>query len=100
MRERFIQRRSVSWSIIFGCWTLYGIFFASQVTVQQLYMGRPVTWWNNFAAWLICGYLWAVLTPLILYLSRRFPIERRGWLQRTVFHLTCSLIVSAVVLGF
>lgn len=99
MQERFIQRRWVSWSVIFACWTLYGIFFALQVTVQQVYMGRPVTWWNNFAAWLICGYVWAILTPPILYLSRRFPIERRRWPKRTLFHFACSLTVSAIMLG-
>lgn len=99
MQERFIQRRWVSWSVTFACWTLYGIFFASQVTVQQVYMGRPVTWRNNFASWLICGYLWAILTPPILYLSRRFPIERRNWPKATLFHFVCSLIVSAILLA-
>ncbi|HEY0319526.1 MAG TPA: histidine kinase [Pyrinomonadaceae bacterium] len=99
MRERFIQRRWVSWSVIFACWTLYGIFFASQVTVQQAYMGRAVTWRNNFAAWLVCGYLWAMLTPLILYLSRRFPIKRQTWLRGALFHFASSLVVAAFLLG-
>jgi sensor histidine kinase YesM len=99
MQERFIERRLVSWGVLFACWTLYGIFFASQVTVQQAYMGRPITWANNFAAWLICGYLWAALTPLILYLSRRFPITRRNYLRIAPFHLACSLVVVAFLLG-
>lgn len=99
MQERFIQRRWVSWSVIFACWTLYGIFFASQVSVQQLYMGRTVTWRNNFAAWLVCGYLWAILTPPVLYLSRRFPIARRNWLKGVLFHFISSLIVSMILLG-
>jgi two-component system LytT family sensor kinase len=99
MQERFIQRRWVSWGVIFACWTLYGIFFASQVTVQQAYMGRPITWANNFAAWLICGYLWAGLTPPILYLSRRFPITRRNYFRGALFHFACSLIAAALLLG-
>jgi two-component system LytT family sensor kinase len=99
MQERFIQRRWVSWSVIFACWTLYGIFFASQVTLQQAYMGRAVTWRNNFAAWLVCGYLWAMLTAPILYLSRRFPIKRRHWLRGALFHFICSLIAAAILLG-
>ncbi|MBD0370493.1 MAG: histidine kinase [Pyrinomonadaceae bacterium] len=99
MRERFIQRRLVSWSVIFACWTLYGIFFASQVTLHQVFMGYPVTWRDNFAAWLLCGYLWAMLTPPILYLSRRYPIERRNWPRRTFLHLACSLVAVALLLG-
>ena len=85
--------------MLFACWTLYGIFFAAQATIQQSYMGRPVTWWNNFAAWLICGYLWAALTPLILYLSRRFPIERRNWPKTAFLHFTSSIILVAILLG-
>jgi two-component system, LytTR family, sensor kinase len=99
MQERFIQRRWVSWGVLFACWTLYGVFFAAQATVQQVYMGRAVTWSNNFAAWLICGYLWAALTPPILYLSRRFPIERRNWPRRALFHFACSLVMVAILLG-
>lgn len=99
MRERFIQRRLVSWSVIFGCWTLYGLFFGSQQTVQQAFMGRAVSWWNNYAAWLICGYLWALLTPAILYLSRRFTIERRNWPRKVALHFAASLCFAALLLG-
>jgi two-component system LytT family sensor kinase len=99
MRERFIQRRWVSWGVIFACWTLYGIFFASQVTVQQVYMGRPITWGNNFASWLICGYLWAALTPPILYLSRRFPITRRNYCRGALLHFACSLVAATLLIG-
>jgi two-component system, LytTR family, sensor kinase len=99
MQERFIERRWVSWGVLLACWTLYGLFFASQATLQQSYMGRAVTWRNNFASWLTCGYLWAALTPPILYLSRRFPIRRRHWARSALLHFGCSLLAAALLLG-
>jgi hypothetical protein len=32
-------------------------------------------------------YLWALLMPGILWLGRRFPIERRNWVRRVALHL-------------
>jgi two-component system LytT family sensor kinase len=93
------RQRPIVWIVIFGGWTFYGLYFASQAILQQAYQGRPITWRYNLAIWLICGYVWAALTPIILYLSRRFPIERRNWPRKIIRHLFFSAVTSLVLIG-
>jgi sensor histidine kinase YesM len=44
-------------------------------------------------------YLCAALTPAILWLGRRFPLERRVWLRRMLLHLAMSVVFSIVHLA-
>lgn len=47
---------------------------------------------------MLCAYIWAALTPLILYLSRRFRIER-GRFRNLLIHLVASLGFSFIQLA-
>ncbi|HEX8071100.1 MAG TPA: histidine kinase [Pyrinomonadaceae bacterium] len=49
--------------------------------------------------WLICAYLWALLTPSIIRLARRCPIERGQYLRSTALHLFASALFSAFQLA-
>jgi sensor histidine kinase YesM len=95
------QRRWVKWGLILGCWTLFGLFFTSQEYIRQTYYGRPFEWRSMLAVWLGSAYLWAALTPFILYLTRRFPIEKGRWLRGILAHLLLGVIFSLIeLLGF
>src|ERR1043165_5658010 len=61
---------------ILGAWTLFALFFSTQVYLNIIYHGRSQPFANVLIPWLTCGYLWAALTPLTLWLSRTRP--RRG----------------------
>ena len=91
-------RQGTKWGLLLGSWTLFGLFFASQVLVNRAYRGRPLNFWHTLSVWLICAYLWAGLTPLILYFSRRFRVER-GRLRNLLVHLVASLGFSLIQLG-
>ena len=97
--EALVQRRWVRWGLIFVCWTMYGLFFASQEIEQQFYNQRPVLWKQSLAIWLVCGYVWAVLTPAILYLSERFRIEVGNWARGVLIHLPASIVFSLLQMG-
>jgi two-component system LytT family sensor kinase len=97
--EVIVQRRWVRWSLIFLCWTLYGLFFASQEIAQQFYNQRPILWKRSLATWLVCGYVWAILTPPILYLSERFRIEVENWARGVLVHLPASVLFSLLQLA-
>jgi sensor histidine kinase YesM len=84
--------------LLFACWTVFGLFFASQVLINQVYRGRPVKLMETLSTWLICAYIWAILTPLILDLVRRFRVEI-GHLRNLLVHLLASLIFSLIQLG-
>ncbi len=80
-------------------WTLFGLFFASEVIIIRAYEGRPMKLGETLAAWMICACVWLGLTPLMLYLARRFPLERRRWLKNTLVHFAASVVFSLFQLG-
>ena len=74
-----IPRRSLVslFATVFGLWTAVGFFFASQLYVLwPVTLGRSITFTQALAINLPFYYLWSLLTPLILWLARRFPLER------------------------
>jgi sensor histidine kinase YesM len=92
------RRRLVTWGLIFACWTLYGLFFGSQSIAQQAYWGEPVMWKRTLLSWLVCGYVWAILTPPVLYLSERFRLDRRNWVRAVLIHLPASILFALLLL--
>src|SRR5437870_30232 len=63
---RLLARRSVRLVLIWGVWTLVGLFFTGQVLVYGVYMEkRPPLSYVMFMQISIC-YLWALTTPLVL----------------------------------
>src|SRR6185295_14964330 len=89
------QRPLVRLGLIFLAWTLVGLFFASQVLFNSIYMEKRLpTNYVFFMQMSIC-YLWALTTPLVWWLARRFRIDRDKWLKRTLFHV----IVGTLLVG-
>jgi hypothetical protein len=75
-------------------WLAVGLITATQVVVGMAALGRQLNWASLFfttaAAWLF----WAVATPVILSLSRRFPLLRaRDW-RNLPIHLAAALGLS------
>src|SRR5215471_13072224 len=87
-----------SWWIAF-VWVTDGLITAAQVVGGMAALGRQHDWTAVFlttaAAWLI----WAAATPLILALSRRFPLtgagRRRRW-RNVAVHLVAALGISVL----
>ncbi len=87
------------WLAIIGGWTLFGVFFSCQIYLQFAYLGRPESFVRVIIAWLVCSYLWALLTPLVFYLARRFPLEREAIFRRAAIHLFFGSLFSLLQLG-
>lgn len=94
-----LQQGWLRWSLFAAGWTLYGLFFASQVVVSRAYAGRPLRLGEALTSWLICAYLWLAITPLIIFLSRRFPLGRKSWLKSFTVHLGASVVIVLFQLG-
>ncbi|MDQ3817054.1 MAG: histidine kinase [Acidobacteriota bacterium] len=87
----------VSW--ILAGWTLSGLFFAFQEYFQRISLGRPVSLWAALAAWLSDFYIWAAFTPLILLLSRRYPLDRGRWQRHLPVHFIICIVISVAQSG-
>jgi two-component system LytT family sensor kinase len=88
-----MRRRAAAGGLVFLIWSVLGVY-----TAHQLYFSRmgdhAISWSYALAHQLSYSYLWALQTPLILWLSRRFSIVRRTWWATVPFHLTASAILS------
>ena len=91
--------RFVKWSLIFGGWFLYAVYFGLQSYVTSAYFGRPVTWGRAFSIWFICAAIWASLTPFVIRLARRFPVDRIGRWRNIVIHLLAGALISMLQLS-
>lgn len=87
------------WSLIFVGWTVLGSFFAVQAYLNSVYLGRPLPFGQTLVVWLSCVYIWALLTPLIIHLARRVPVERGAYLRGVAGHLFAGTLVSLLQLG-
>jgi len=80
--------------VVWLCWTIAGLFYIVQDTVPRLYRGGAVPWKYVFVGWMTGMYVCAALTPAILWLSNRWPIERR--IAYAAWHLCFSVLFSIV----
>jgi LytS/YehU family sensor histidine kinase len=56
--------------------------------------------WFRIAGWqLLVWYVWGCLSPLILLLQRRFPLEGSRWLRSLLIHLTVALFFATIHVG-
>lgn len=81
---------------IVGAWTLFAVFFSTQIYINILYHDRFQPFFLILVPWLVCGYVWAALTPVTLYLARRFPLEKEVIARRVALHLLFGVLVSMV----
>lgn len=86
-------------AIIFACWTVYGLHFAAHDYLRNVYDGNSVSFSRLLLLWLVGGYVWAALTPLIIWLARRFPVTRRNWYKPVLLHTGWAIFFACLVPG-
>jgi two-component system, LytTR family, sensor kinase len=87
--------------LIFAVWTIIGLVFSAQWYFAAFRSEQPVAWSRALYMQMSWGYLWALATPLVLYLVRRFPFDKGRWPRNLFVHLLTStlLIFIAGVIG-
>jgi two-component system, LytTR family, sensor kinase len=80
------QIRWMKWAIIFLCWTGFALFFTSQSYMFQARSAGTIEWKGPLFNWLLGSYAWFALTPLVLKLSNRFPLQRGKLLSSVGIH--------------
>jgi len=96
--ETVLSRPLVRYGLIWGVWTIVALFFTTQVYVMYYADKQPIRYGQQFLVQASSCYLWALATPLVLWLSRRFCIQRHNWLRRAAFHFGASIAVVTVLL--
>ena len=80
--------------LVFGVWTVIGLTFTLQWYFAAYRSEQPVPWGRALYVQMSWGYLWALATPLVLWLARRFPLEKQRWRRSVLVHLLASTLLS------
>jgi two-component system LytT family sensor kinase len=83
----------------FSAWTCFGLFNFSRELTRRLYWHEPTHWQETLVSWMVGVYITAALTPAVLWLGRRWPIEGKTWRTRVPLHLVLSIVFSIVELA-
>jgi hypothetical protein len=79
--------------VILVCWTLYGLLMTAPDYIDSSATGFPIGWDTALAFSVYSAWIWAALTPLILWLSRRLPLDSRNRLRNVAVHAAIALAV-------
>jgi len=78
----------------FGLWTLLGLVASAQLFfANQRLAAVPYTWWQALEAGLPGSWLWALLSPVVVWLARRFRVDRANFGRHFVIHLGASCLL-------
>lgn len=68
------------WWVVLAVWALWGLVLATQVDVYVRMGGKPMTFLTAFRLNMPGALVWALFTPAIIWLGRRFPpFEGSHW---------------------
>ncbi len=88
------SRKYVKWLTIWAVWTLFGLFFTTQMALQSQLWKTPVPFWRILSWQFVSGYVWFALTPLILFLANKFPFEARRWKVSMPVHIVAAIVLA------
>lgn len=82
--------------MIWGSWTLYALFGASQSYMSRAYSQQPITFLPAFRYALLDSYTWALLTPLVWWLGSRLSIQKSNAWYTIPLHILFAIVLAVV----
>ncbi len=87
METKHIHSDSPRWIWIVLIWLGYGLVDAMQTVFVMRSEGMHHAWGKLFLTSVLSWLPWALATPLIMRLGRRFPLVKRGAIVTWLAHL-------------
>src|ERR1041385_6143569 len=87
-RRRLLSRLALIW----GIWTFIGIVFTLQGYFTSYRSERPMPFTDSLYLQMTWSYLWALATPLVLWVATRLPIDRTNWIRPSLLHAPISVL--------
>ncbi|MBI3484750.1 MAG: histidine kinase [Acidobacteria bacterium] len=76
-------------------WVLLSLLFAPEVYLFFIFQRMPIPWTQTLSLTAINAAVVLVFLPFIVWLTRRYPIERQTWRKALLFHLPACLAFAA-----
>lgn len=88
------KQRWLPWAALIAVCTMLGILDAlgsySAVSLSGVYQYR----WRDILWDLLGWYLWVPLTPVVIWLGRRFRLDRHHWRRSVLIHFHAGLLLA------
>jgi two-component system, LytTR family, sensor kinase len=88
--------RSTGWTWIAAIWCAAALFNASQTLFTMHAVGVGKTWLRPFLIVFFSWLPWALATPFVIELARRWPIVRGGIFKAMCLHLAAFAAISVM----
>jgi len=88
---------AIKWLAIGGVWLLVTAIFTSQFYAKVQLSLKPFPLWQAFLLQLASSSGWFAVTPLILWLGRRFPIKQGNFFKSLPVHIVAGACVVVIL---
>ena len=96
--DRWLQKRRTRVALIWGIWTIVALFFSTQVYMMYYSGNQPIPYAKAFFVQASACYLWALATPLVLWIARNHRIDRNNWKKKVLMHVGLSVLLSSTLI--
>jgi two-component system, LytTR family, sensor kinase len=93
------RARWLAVALIAGGWGIAALVYATHLYLYHTLRGARTTMGFQLLEALAHFGPWAALTPLVLYLARRWPLLDRGWPRRLFLHVAVGAVVALLQLA-
>ncbi|MGH7663186.1 MAG: sensor histidine kinase [Gemmatimonadaceae bacterium] len=84
------------WGLILGGWTVYGLVSYQQSLLAAGVDGRTADRTDLLLLSMGTAWVWALLTPMIILLARRWRIDRASWPRSIALHTPVALVLAVI----
>ncbi|HEY3927046.1 MAG TPA: histidine kinase [Candidatus Koribacter sp.] len=85
--------------IIFGGWTTLGLLASANMYLVRTHLGFRGDFVKTASGVLLEYWIYAALTPAVLYVAQRLPLGRKGWPRVIALHFLAYLAFSWACVG-
>ncbi len=96
MPQKIRKSRTLAILAVFLPWTLFGLYSGLQTHYRSALWGRPMPWGRALFLEVTYTWIWCLVTPLVLWLARRFPLLSRSWLRNACIHVSAMFSIAIV----
>jgi sensor histidine kinase YesM len=87
------ENKFYKWLAIFGAWMLVAVIFTSQFISQTQLSMNPIPLWRAFLWQVVSSCGWFALTPIVLWLGKRFSLKRGVFWKNVLIHVATGAAV-------
>ena len=97
--DSWVRSRSARWVLFIFGWATLSLLFAPEAYLSFYLRNTPISWQETLQLTVINSAIALLFIPGIVYLTRKFPLERKRWRSALAVHVPACLAFSVAHSG-